>query len=144
MMKKPFILGCLIFSFSFCYSKKTDTWKITADKIDSSDYYGETVANGVIGIVSSAEPLKCELVVLNGAYDLYGRGGVSNILKCFNLVNMDMDIDGQRIVSGNIKNMRQVLDMKNACFTTTFDYGDKATVSCTYYALRHLPYTVLA
>ena len=31
-----------------------------------------------------------------------------------------------------------------AChFTTPFDYGDKATVTYTYYSLRHLPYTVL-
>ncbi|TAL43596.1 MAG: glycoside hydrolase family 65 protein [Chitinophagaceae bacterium] len=40
-------------------------------------------------------------------------------------------------------NMQQQLDMKNASFTTSFDYGDKATVSYTYYSLRHLPYTVL-
>ena len=69
-----------MFSFSFSYSQNTDTWKIVADKIDPSNYYGETVANGVIGIVSSAEPLKCKTVVLNGAYDQYGRGMVSNFL----------------------------------------------------------------
>ena len=38
---------------------------------------------------------------------------------------------------------QQELDMRNASFTTSFDYGDKATVSYTYYSLRHLPYTVL-
>ena len=47
-------------------SQKIDPWKIVANKIDPNNYYGETVANGVIGIVSSAEPLKCKDVVLNG------------------------------------------------------------------------------
>jgi trehalose/maltose hydrolase-like predicted phosphorylase len=142
-MKRSFILILFAFSYLFSYSQKADPWKIVADKIDPSNYYGETVANGMIGIVSSAEPLKCKTVVLNGAYDQYGRGMVSNFLESFNLVNMNLDIDGHRIASADAKNMRQVLDMKHASFTTTFDYADKATVSYTYYALRNLPYTVL-
>ena len=142
-MKRLFIITFLLFFVSFSFSQKTDPWKISADKIDPSNYYGETVANGVIGIVSSAEPLKCKTVVLNGAYDQYGRGRVSNFLQSFNLVNMNLDIDGHRIDNRDAKNMRQVLDMKHANFTTTFDYHDKATVSYTYYALRNLPYTVL-
>lgn len=142
-MKQFFVILVIMFSFSFSYSQNTDTWKIVADKIDPSNYYGETVANGVIGIVSSADPLKCKTVVLNGAYDQYGRGMVSNFLKSFNLVNMNLDIDGHSIGEGDVTNMRQVLDMRHANFTTTFDYQDKATVSYTYYALRNLPYNVL-
>jgi protein-glucosylgalactosylhydroxylysine glucosidase len=142
-MKRLFIITLLLFFVSFTFSQKIDPWKITADKIDPSNYYGETVANGVIGIVSSAEPLKCKTVVLNGAYDQYGRGRVSNFLKSFNLVNMNLDIDGHRIDNGDAKKMRQELDMKHANFTTTFDYLGKATISYTYYALRNLPYTVL-
>src|ERR1700759_724131 len=72
-------------------------WTIHADTIDRSHYYGVTVANGMIGLVSSTEPFKAKDVVLNGAFDLYGRGRVSNILKTFNFVNLYMDIDGQRI-----------------------------------------------
>ena len=142
-MKKILIIIISSLLFLQSYSQKTDPWKITADKIDPSNYYGETVANGVIGIVSSAEPLKCKTVVLNGAYDQYGRGRVSNFLKSFNLVNMNLDIDGHRIGSADAKNMRQALGMKHANFETTFDYLDKATVSYTYYALRNLPYNVL-
>jgi len=82
-------------------------------------------------------------VVLAGAYDLYGRGRVSNFLRSFNLLNMYLDVDGQRIDAGNISNMKQELDMHHASFTTSFDYGDKASVSYTYYSLRHLPFTVL-
>lgn len=143
IMKKILCLTVIVISFLTSFSQKTDTWKIVAGKIDPSNYYGETVANGVIGIVSSAEPLKCKDVVLNGAYDQYGRGRVSNFLKSFNLVNMNLDIDGHRVGTNDATNMRQVLDMKRANLTTTFDYQDKATVSYTYYALRNLPYTVL-
>lgn len=88
-MRQFFAILIMMFSFSFSYSQNTDTWKIDADKIDPSSYYGETVANGVIGIVSSDEPLKYKTVVLNGAYDQYGRGMVSNFLKSFNLVNIE-------------------------------------------------------
>ncbi len=120
-----------------------DAWKISADKIDPNNYYGVTVANGMIGIVSSPEVFKVKDVVLAGAYDLYGRGRVSNFLKSFNLLNMYLEIDGKRVDTKSAANMQQVLDMHNASFTTSFDYSDKASVSYTYYSLRHLPYTVL-
>ncbi len=142
-MKRLTFFSFFTFAFYFSFSQTTDPWKIVADKIDPSNYYGETVANGMIGIVSSAEPLKCKTVVLNGAYDQYGRGMVSNFLQSFNLVDMYLDIDGHRIGDVDAKNMKQVLDMKHANLNTTFDYQDKATVSYTYYALRNLPYNVL-
>jgi protein-glucosylgalactosylhydroxylysine glucosidase len=120
-----------------------DPWKINASSIDPSNYYGVTVANGMIGIVSSPEPFKVKDVVLAGAYDLYGRGRVSNFLKSFNLLNMYLEVEGKRIGAKEATNMKQELDMKKASFTTTFDYADKASVSYTYYSLRQLPYTVL-
>ena len=120
-----------------------DPWKITATDINASNYYGVTVANGMIGIVSSPEPFKVKDVVLAGAYDLYGRGRVSNFLRSFNLLNMRLEIDGRGIGTKDAGNMKQELDMHHASFTTSFDYGDKASVSYTYYSLRHLPYTVL-
>jgi trehalose/maltose hydrolase-like predicted phosphorylase len=120
-----------------------DPWKITAAKIDPSNYYGITVANGMIGIVSSPEAFKVKEVVLAGAYDLYGRGRVSNFLKSFNLLNMYLEIDGRRLGNSDATNMQQSLDMKEAKFTTSFDYKDIATVSYTYYSLRQLPYSVL-
>ena len=142
-MKKIFSLVIVCFTFFFSFSQKIDAWKIVADQINPADYYGETVANGMIGIVSSPNVLRCKDVVLNGAYDQYGRGRVSNFLKSFNLVNMNLDVDGHRIEDKDAANMKQVLDMKHASLKTAFDYKDKATVSYTYYALRNLPYTVL-
>src|SRR4051794_39372680 len=79
-----------------------DPWILNADSINPAMYYGETVANGMVGIVSSPEPFKIKDVVLAGAYDLYGRGRVSNFLRSFNLLNMRMDIDGNTIGSNNI------------------------------------------
>jgi len=125
------------------FSQSIDPWKIKADKIDASNYYGVTVANGMIGIVSSPEPFKVKDVVLAGAYDLYGRGRVSNFLRSFNLLNMYLEIDGKRIDAKTASNFQQELDMLHASFSSHFDYADKATVSYTYYSLRHLPFTVL-
>jgi trehalose/maltose hydrolase-like predicted phosphorylase len=120
-----------------------DEWVIKADKIDPANYYGITVANGMIGIVSSPEPFKVKNVVLAGAYDLYGRGRVSNFLNSFNLLNMYLEINGTRIDAKSISNFRQQLDMHHAAFTASFDYGDMASVKYTYYSLRQLPFTVL-
>jgi protein-glucosylgalactosylhydroxylysine glucosidase len=142
MILKRFSLS-LFFFISIIACGQTDPWKISASSINPSDYYGITVANGMIGIVSSPEPFKVKDVVLAGAYDLYGRGRVSNFLRSFNLLNMYLEVDGQRIGRADTKNMRQELDMKQAAFTTSFDQGDKASVTYTYYSLRHLPFTVL-
>ncbi len=120
-----------------------DPWKITTTNINPAHYYGITVANGMIGIVSSPEPFKVKDVVLAGAYDLYGRGRVSNFLRSFNLLNMQLGIDGKSISGADVQNMKQELDMQKASLTCSFDYGDKATISYTYYSLRHLPFTVL-
>ncbi|MBC8083644.1 MAG: glycoside hydrolase family 65 protein [Hymenobacter sp.] len=97
----------------------------------------------MLGIVSSPEPFKVKSVVLAGAYDQYGRGRVSNFLNSFNLLNMYLEVDGRRLAAKDASNFRQQLDMQRAALTTTFDYADKATISYTYYALRHLPFTVL-
>jgi len=144
-MKKKFsffLSAVLLFSFSL-FSQKADIWKISPDKIDANNYYGITVANGMIGIVSASEPFKVKDVVLAGAYDLYGRGRVSNFLRSFNLLNGYLEIDGKRMDSKNTVHLQQSLDMQHASFTTSFDYEDKATVTYTYYSLRQLPFTVL-
>jgi len=137
----------LVFSFlvtALVTAAQSDTWTIRTDTIDPNHYFGVTVANGMIGLVSSAEPFKVKDVVLNGAFDLYGRGRVSNILKTFNFVNMNLDVDGQRIDNfKQVSHWQQSLDMKHACLTTRFDYGDKASITYTWYSLRNLPYTAL-
>jgi len=143
-MKKLLFIFLIVFvSVEGVRSQSIDPWIIRADKIDRSNYYGVTVANGMIGIVSSPEPFKVKDVVLAGAYDLYGRGRVSNFLRSFNLLNMYLEVDGKRIDAKSMSNFQQELNMHHASFTSQFDYADKASVSYTYYSLRHLPFTVL-
>src|SRR5688572_33908 len=120
-----------------------DAWTVESASINPDKYYGVTVANGMVGIVSSAEPLKVKDVVLNGVYDYYQRGRVSNILKTFNHVNMNMDVDGRRITLADVSDYKQVLDMKKAQLTTTFAISDKLTVRHSLMSLRHLPYSAL-
>ena len=120
-----------------------EEWTIEAQNINPNNYYGVTVANGMVGIVSSAEPLKVKDVVLNGVYDYYQRGRVSNILKTFNHVNMNLDVDGRRMTSADVSNYTQVVNMKEAKLTTSFDVSDKLTVKHELMSLRHLPFTAL-
>src|SRR5450432_3941311 len=136
-------LFCLLFHpASAQNSSGINSWVISAVP-DPSNYYGVTVANGMIGIVSSPQPFQVKDVVLAGAYDLYGRGRVSNFLKSFNLLNMHFNVDGEDISSENISSLKQTLNMQRASFTTSFNFLDKAIIHYTYYALRQLPYTVL-
>ncbi len=118
-------------------------WHVQAASIDANNYYGVTVANGMIGIVSSPEPLKVKDVVLNGAYDTYGRGRVSNILKVFDFANMDLEVDGRRLSRADITGYGQTLDMQRAALTTTFSHAGKVDVTYTVLALCHLPHTAL-
>jgi protein-glucosylgalactosylhydroxylysine glucosidase len=140
---RMFLPACLFFQISLAQvSSGINPWVISAVP-DPSNYYGVTVANGMIGIVSSPQPFQVKDVVLAGAYDLYGRGRVSNFLKSFNLLNMHFNVDGAETNTKNISSLKQTLDMQRASFTTSFNIQDKAAVTYTYYALRQLPYTVL-
>jgi trehalose/maltose hydrolase-like predicted phosphorylase len=143
MLKRILSLLILCLFFNELRAQSPDPWIVKADHIDPSNYYGVTVANGMIGIVSSSEPFKVKNVVLAGVYDLYGRGRVSNFINSFNLLNMYMEIDGKRLGSTDISHFTQELNMKEASLTTSFEYLDKATISYTCYSLRQLPFTVL-
>ena len=140
-MKNVFLFFTIIISFSTSIAQSP--WHVMADNIDPNNYYGVTVANGVVGVVSSAEPLKVNDVILNGVYDYYQRGRVSNILKTFNHMNMNLDIDGHRISGASISDYVQKLDMEKAQLETTFNVSNKASVKTKMMALQHLPYTCM-
>jgi trehalose/maltose hydrolase-like predicted phosphorylase len=142
-MKKLALASVLVFSCVLVFAQTINPWNIEAKNWDTKNYYGVTVANGMVGIVSAQEPFKVKDVVLAGAYDLYGRGRVSNFLRSFNLLNMQVSINGEQINANNTQHFVQNLNMKEASFTASFDMGDKASVSYTYYALRQMPFTVL-
>ncbi len=144
-MKKSFTL--LLLLLFVCSAKaqdqKASDWVIEAGEIDPANYYGVTVANGMIGLVSSPDPLNMEDIVLNGVYDYYGRGRVSNILKGFNFAGVNLDLDGQRVGRSNISGLSQRLNMKTATLANHFEVGEKAAVTYTVRSLRQLPYTSL-
>ena len=143
---KHFLLF-LSLSVSLCLQSQdfsNSPWHIEANNIDPNNYYGITVANGMVGMVSSAEPLKVSEVILNGVYDYYQRGRVSNILKTFSHMNMHLEVDGSRIDRKNISNYKQTLDMKKAKLNTTFDVGDKITIQHQNMSLRNLPFSAMS
>src|SRR5215475_5717864 len=112
MKKTIFFFLVSLISLKNIFSQTVDPWKIEAAKINPSNYYGVTVANGMIGIVSSPQPFQVKDIVLAGAYDLYGRGRVSNFLKSFNLLNMHFKVDSADISSKNISGYTQTLNME--------------------------------
>lgn len=142
-MKKILIILFAIISSFLSYIYGQDPWKLSTNNIDNNNYFGETVANGVIGIISSPEPLKVKEVVLAGVYDTYKRGRVSNFIPNFNLLNLNLAFNGEHVHQYNIVNYTQELDMQNAIFNGSFDFKDLATVTYSYSALRNLPHCVM-
>lgn len=140
---KRYFLGT-IFCVIHLIAMSQSSWEIEAKDINPDHYYGISCANGVIGLVSSPHPMEVQDVVLNGVYDYYQRGRVSNILKTFNHVNMYLDVDGVRITADNVEGYAQTLDMQKAILKTSFRVGEKAMVTHQLMALRHLPYTAMS
>ena len=53
-----------------------------------------TLSNGIIGAVTSQQPLKIKQTVLAGTYDTMGRGRVDNIVETFSALNLRMSFNG--------------------------------------------------
>ncbi len=113
-------------------------WQITAT--DTSDYIGITLANGRIGFLPSKKPFTVSAIILNNVYDKGSAQGVSKILKGINFANLDVSVDGVKVDETNISGWKQVLNLKEASLTTTFDFMKKAEITYTIYALRGMPY----
>lgn len=137
------IFSVVLFSAAICVACAQDAWKIIVDDINPDDYYGVTVANGQLGLLSSPEPLKIGKVILGGLYDIYGRGRVNNFVPGIGMLDLEMKIDGTTVRWANITDYVQTLDMASATFSATFSYKDCAAVSYEYMALRNLPFNCL-
>lgn len=98
-MRKPFL--AFAFLLAAIVSVAQDPWRLEAT-LGTDKYYGETVANGMLGLVSSEEPLKTSSTVLAGCYDKFGRGEVSNFLAGFNFLNTALAVDGTTLAKDNI------------------------------------------
>lgn len=128
-------LGCKAYS-------QHDGWHISTQSKES--YTGISVANGRIGLLSSAQPFQMQHTVLNNVYDVDPYHKVSQIVHGMNFSNIDVYIDGEKLTLENTSNWNQTLNLKEAAITTTVDFKDKATISYTVYALRNLPYAAYA
>ncbi|WP_316931394.1 MULTISPECIES: glycosyl hydrolase family 95 catalytic domain-containing protein [Chryseobacterium] len=143
MMKKGLAVLSLCFTGIFGICLAQDPWGIKTGNINPDHYTGVTVSNGMIGMISSPEPLKAGNVILAGVYDQYGRGRTSNFLSNFNVLNCNLVIDWKEINRKNISNYTQHINFKTATFSGSFDYADIASVEYRYTALRHLPNNVI-
>ena len=133
------IKALILFTFASSFlTAQNDAWNI--EVTDHSDYTGIAISNGRIGMLSSAKPLKIQHIVLNNVYDVDPNLRVSQVLHGMNFGNLDMYIDGEKITENNISNWKQTMNMKEASLTTSFDLKDKASISCTVYALRNVQY----
>lgn len=142
-MKKEHFILALFFCLSIYTTKAQDPWILSSDWSGFDKYFGVTVANGMVGIISAPEPLKVKEVVLAGVYDLYQWGRDNCFLPNYNLLNLNLSINGDKVNSGNINNFRQELNMKDGGFSASFNYKKVATVKYSYYALRQLPHCVM-
>ena len=134
------LIVLILFTFASSFlTAQNDAWNI--EVTDHSDYTGIAISNGRIGMLTSPRPLEIQHIVLNNVYGVDPDLKVSQILHGMNFGNLDMYIDGEKITENNISNWKQTMHMQEASFTTSFDYKDKAKVSCTIYALRNVQYS---
>lgn len=121
-----------------------NVWSIDSGPIGGGRYFGETVANGMIGMQVTPVPFRTQQTVIYGAYERMWPGSVSCTVRSFNFLNLAVAFDGIPIErSEQIQGLRQSVDFKNAAVTTSFDYEDKARIVYSVRALRHLPHTAL-
>lgn len=142
-MIKKITLTFAILLVSLLPTVAQDPWIITTEQPHQEPYYGALVGNGMLGLLSSNEPLKLKQVILAGLYDQYGEGRVATTIQNFNLLDLRLVIGWEDVNAASISNFKQELDMQNGTFTGSFDFKDKATVEYSYYALRHLPHTAM-
>lgn len=142
-MIKKIALTFAILLVSLLHTTAQDPWIITAEQPHQEPYYGALVGNGMLGLLSSNEPLKLKQVVLAGLYDQYGEGRVASTIQNFNLLDLRLVIGWEDVNAASITNFKQELDMQSGTFKGSFDFKDKATIEYSYYALRHLPHTAM-
>ncbi len=138
VMFKRIILILLSLLLTIQGFPQNDEWNISTT--NNKNYTGIVVANGRLGILSSQKLFTMESVILNNVYDNDSPLDVSKILKGMNFVGVDVEINGEKVTVDAISNWRQTLAMKEAKFTTSFDYKKLASISYDVYALRNLPY----
>ena len=131
------LLSPIVFS-----QTKSDEWHLTANS--RQNYFGVTMANGQIGIVTDDTPLKTKEIILNGVYDGSPENGISRIVRGIEFLNLHLIINGKEIKSDNIDNWSQVVSMKEGTATTSFSFQNLANINYTILANRAVPFSAMA
>ncbi|MEM1323125.1 MAG: sn-glycerol-3-phosphate ABC transporter ATP-binding protein UgpC [Bacteroidota bacterium] len=92
--------------------------------------------------MDDAYPMFVKEVILNGVFDRYKRGRVSNILQGFNPFDIEIAVDQQTLNLENCTHYTQCLDMQQATFASSFE-TEKVRVKHDLCALRNLPFSAL-
>lgn len=138
------LMGLVAAQIPNASAQKVDTWVIDSGPLDRRQYFGESVANGMIGILASPDPFEISQILLNGAYEPFGAGEVDCLMRTLNFLDLTVSVDGQKVDrSSRITELHQTLDMKRAVFITSFDLEDKATITTALRALRQSPYAAM-
>lgn len=120
----------------------TSGWHLHA--ADKTGYTPLALANGMIGLVASVQDLHFDQVILNGVYDRYGRGNVSNIVQGIRFADLDLLVGDASAPGGDATTgWQQTLDMQRGELITRFILNGRVQVEQRACALRHLPYMAL-
>ncbi len=143
MCSKIKILAFYTFVISSNFAQtKSDEWNLAANS--RTNYFGVTMANGQIGIVTNDTPLTTKEIILNGVYEASPENGISRIVRGIEFLNLRMTLNNQQIKSDNIDNWSQVVSMKEGTSTTSFSFKDLATINYTILANRANPFSAMA
>lgn len=120
------------------------SWIIDSGPIDPAQYHGDVVANGMIGITSAPLPFRTDQILINGPYASVEPELGNSLVSSFQFLDLRFSIDGERIERlDQVRNFRQQLNLKEAVFSTSFDFGDKASITYDVRALRQRPFNAL-
>lgn len=84
-------------------------------------------------------PINVATTVLAGAYDVFGRGRVDNIVETFPALQLSVHVAGSDVTSGGYYNYEQSLNMRLGEFAGAFS-SEKCSVRYSYWALKNLPF----
>lgn len=124
-------------------AKDEDPWRIVAVNPLDTPYYGETVANGIVGLRSSQSPFVNDGVLLADTYDRHAKEGIDTYFENIRFLDFSMAVDGKQLGVSDLSAYTQTLDMRSACMISDFTVPGDAAVRVRQYALRQLPYNAL-
>ena len=138
---KLFFVMCT-FSMGVFSQSKSDEWHLYANAREN--YFGVAMANGQIGIVTNAEPLKTKEIILNGVYQPSTENGISKIVRGIEFLNLNLTINNELIEPNTISHWSQTINMKEGTSTVSFSFKDYANIDYTILANRAIPYSAMA